>query len=177
MGGLPATGKTSICREVVRRISAVHVRVDTIEQALVDTGLAEHPVGPAGYIVAYALAREQLVQGHVVLAESVNPLTLTRTAWRAVAAAAAVPALEVEVVCTDVVEHRRRAETRRTDVRGLRVPAWQEIIEREYEPWTSEHVVIDTGSTTLDQAVTELVGRITELSEPANVGQPMARPE
>lgn len=162
VGGLPATGKTTICREVARLTRAVHLRVDTIEQALVDAGLGEHPLGVGGYLVAYAVAREQLIQGQVVLAESVNPLPVTRDAWRAVAAAAGAVALEVEVTCSDAVEHRRRAESREIDVPGLARTSWSAIEGRVYEPWTGQHLVIDTATSTLDEAATCLVSAMLE---------------
>ncbi|NEE50673.1 AAA family ATPase, partial [Streptomyces sp. SID8455] len=73
-GGLPGTGKTTLARLLAAHIGAVHLRVDTIEQAIVRSGLARHPVGPAGYTVGYALAEEHLQQGLTVIAESVNPL-------------------------------------------------------------------------------------------------------
>ncbi|MDQ1023172.1 putative kinase [Streptomyces umbrinus] len=63
IGGLPATGKTTLARLLAADIGAVHLRVDTIEQALVRSGLTGHPVGPAGYVVGYALAEEHLRQG------------------------------------------------------------------------------------------------------------------
>jgi predicted kinase len=47
-----------------------------------------------------------------VIAESVNPLPVTRAAWRETAGRAGVPAVEVEVVCSDLAEHRRRAAGR-----------------------------------------------------------------
>jgi predicted kinase len=38
-GGLPATGKTTIARELARQLGAVHVRIDSIEQAIWDSGV------------------------------------------------------------------------------------------------------------------------------------------
>lgn len=63
IGGLPGTGKTTLARLLAARIDAVHLRIDTIEQAIVRSGLAQHPVGPAGYVIGYALADEHLRKG------------------------------------------------------------------------------------------------------------------
>jgi predicted kinase len=142
--GLPATGKTTLARALAQQVDGVHLRVDTIEQAIVRSGSAAHPLGPVGYVVAYALAEEHLSQGLTVIAESVNPLAVTREAWRDVAVRADVPVLEAEIVCSDPVEHRRRAETRVLDIPGLTPPSWDAIVNREYEPWPGEHLVIDT---------------------------------
>lgn len=99
MGGLPGTGKTTLARLLAARIGAVHLRVDTIEQAIVRSGVARHPVGPVGYVVGYALAGQHLRQGLTVIAESVNPLSVTRDAWRGTAVRAGGRVVEVEVVC------------------------------------------------------------------------------
>jgi len=33
-GGLPGTGKTTIARELARQTGAIHLRIDSIEQAI-----------------------------------------------------------------------------------------------------------------------------------------------
>ncbi|MFI7127484.1 AAA family ATPase [Nonomuraea sp. NPDC050153] len=144
IGGLPATGKTTLARLLAARLGAVHVRIDTIEQAIVRSGLARQPLGPAGYVVGYALAGEHLRQGLTVIAESVNPLAVTRDAWREVGVEAGVPVAEVEVVCSDPAEHRHRVASRSVDIPGLRLPDWREVVEREYEPWERGRVLVDT---------------------------------
>ncbi|MGO6670405.1 AAA family ATPase, partial [Rhizobium ruizarguesonis] len=40
-GGLPGSGKTTIARALAERLNAVHVRVDTIEQAIRASGIAD----------------------------------------------------------------------------------------------------------------------------------------
>ena len=62
--------------------------------------------------MAYAVAADNLALGRTVIADCVNPWPLTREAWRAVAGRAGVRVVEVEVVCSDVDEHRRRVESR-----------------------------------------------------------------
>ncbi|GGS62387.1 AAA family ATPase [Streptomyces cinerochromogenes] len=153
MGGLPGTGKTTLARLLAARIGAVHLRVDTIEQAIVRSGAAQRPLGPVGYTVGYALAEEHLRQGLTVIAESVNPLSVTRDAWRDTAVAAGVRVVEVEVVCSDTAEHRRRVTSRSADIPDLPLPDWQQVVDREYEPWDRERVVVDTAGQSPQQSL------------------------
>jgi len=161
LGGLPGSGKTTIAKALASRLAAAHIRVDSIEQALLrsrETGTIE----TAGYAVAWAVAADCLRAGTIVVADSVNPLAVTREAWRAVAADAGRPTLEIEIVCTDRVEHRRRVETRAADIPGHVQPLWSEVVGREYEPWTSANLVIDTASTEVDAAVEAIVARLRD---------------
>ncbi|HEV2547953.1 MAG TPA: AAA family ATPase [Stellaceae bacterium] len=80
-GGLAGTGKTTLARALADADRAVYLRIDTIEQTLRSSGTLAADVGPAGYMVAYALAEANLGLGHVVVADSVNPLRITRQAW------------------------------------------------------------------------------------------------
>jgi predicted kinase len=153
LGGLPGVGKTSLARAVARQIGAAHVRIDTIEMALWQAGAPAGPMDDAGYRVAYAVAADNLRLGRTVIADSVNPLSLTRAAWRAVADDVPVAAVEIEVVCSDAAEHRRRVETRVSDLAGFTPPTWDEVIARVYEPWDREHVVIDTARVSVEQNV------------------------
>src|SRR6202043_703235 len=118
-GGLLGTGKTTLARAFAPQRRATYLRIDTIEQALRSSEMLAGDAGPAGYMVAYALAEANLRLGGIVVADSVNPLAITRDAWRKVAAVAASAIFEIEVVCADTAEHRRRVETRTIDVAGL----------------------------------------------------------
>jgi len=157
-GGLPGAGKTCIARELACQIGAVHLRIDSIEQAIRTSDVVSQPLNDAGYRVAYALASDNLRVGRTVIADSVNPLQLTRDAWIEVANAARVNFIEIEVKCSDTKEHRRRVETRITDIPGLRTPTWGEVISREYHAWDREHIVIDTAGCTVSQNVEVLRG-------------------
>jgi predicted kinase len=160
-GGLPGTGKTTIARAVAERCRSTYLRIDTIEMALWSTNVADD-VGPAGYVIAYALAEANLKLGQIVVADSVNPVTATRTAWRAAAAAASSRILEVEIVCSDAAEHRRRVENRTADIPGLVPPTWAEVVARDYEPWPEPHFVIDTTRLQPAEAVATIIAAIAE---------------
>jgi len=159
--GLPGTGKSAIASELARRLDAVYLRIDSIEQAIRDSGVAAEPLNDAGYRVAYIVAENNLRLGRTVIADSVNPLAITRDAWLAVAGRASARAVEIEVKCSDPVEHRRRVETRTTDIPGLQVPAWHDVLAREYQPWDRDHLVLDTAVNSVGQCV-EMIQAVIE---------------
>jgi predicted kinase len=153
-GGLPATGKTTLARKLARQLGAVYLRIDRIEEAIAPTDVMS--VGEAGYRVGYTVAEDNLRLGRIVVADSVNPLRITRDAWRSAAKRSGVVFIEVLVVCSDPAEHRRRVETRKTDVVGGGLVTWQDVLTREFEPWDREHVVIDTAGQTIEESFAEL---------------------
>ncbi|TSD77379.1 AAA family ATPase [Pseudomonas sp. KBS0710] len=158
--GLPGTGKTTIASELARRINAVYLRIDVIEQALRDANVLTSDVGASGYGVANALALSNLRLGHRVIADCVNPVKESREAWQAVAATAGVELLDIEVVCSDLREHQRRVESRTSDISGLVPPTWQSVLAHEYEAWNTPPLTVDTALMTADQAVNSVMMRI-----------------
>jgi predicted kinase len=112
IGGLPATGKSTIAIALARRTATPYIRVDRIEQAIVAWSPLTHPLGPVGYAIAHELALEQLQLGLDVIVECVNPLAITRDGWMGTAATASAVLIEVEVNCSDEAEHRQRVGTR-----------------------------------------------------------------
>lgn len=156
-GGLPGVGKTTLSQSVARRLGAVYLRVDAVETAMREAGIdlapagsdtsppADRPfLGSAGYAVVQAVAEANLRLGASVVVDAVNPVEAARAGWRALATAAGVPLRVVEAICSDPAEHRRRVEGRSPAPGQGHVPSWQQVVEREYEPWSEPRLTVDT---------------------------------
>jgi predicted kinase len=120
-------------------------------------GLPIADLGGRGYAVARALAGDLLAGGFPVVADAVGPLAATRTAWHDLARAAGVACCDVELVCSDRHEHRRRV----ADIVGHVLPAWRDVEAREFEPWlAAPRVVVDTARLGDDAAVEQVVAAL-----------------
>lgn len=156
--GLPATGKTTLAKALAQKYNAVYLRIDTLEQGLRD--LCHYQVEGEGYRLAYRLAAENLRIGNHVVADSCNPISLTRKEWQEVAMQCGCKYINIEVTCSDQAEHRSRVENRTTDITNLYLPTWQEVEKREYHTWDEEVILIDTACRSIADNVTELYRKI-----------------
>jgi predicted kinase len=167
--GLPGAGKSSLAKELSSRIGATYLRIDRIEQAIVSSSLGIEAVEESGYLAANVLAEDNLRLGLRVIADAVNPIDLARDAWLAVAARVNCPIVEIEVVCSDIDEHRRRVETRVADIAGHKLPTWQAVQQLDYHPWRRDRVIIDTAVRTIAQCVDALQAQISQLEANSSV--------
>lgn len=159
--GLPATGKSTLAQRLAAHLGACYLRIDSIEQALRD--LCAIRVGGEGYRLAYRIARDNLRIGRDVVADSCNPIALTRGEWESVARDAQARTVNIEIVCSDRVEHRQRVETRITDIPGLVLPDWEQVVSREYHAWpalSAAPVTIDTAGQAVDACLARLLQAI-----------------
>ncbi|NML30474.1 AAA family ATPase [Paraburkholderia antibiotica] len=162
--GLPGTGKTTIAQTLARKLAAVYLRIDTLEQVWIDCCNSGEDIGPAGYLIGYAVAKDNLRLGMSVVADSVNALQVTRNAWRNVAHEAGVRIFDIELICSDTEAHRRRVEERWADIPGHKLPTWKSVIERQYDAWDSERLVVDTANVSVEQVVETIIRRLSMLA-------------
>ncbi len=156
--GLPGSGKSTLAQRLATHLSATYLRIDTIEQGLRE--LCAFNVQGEGYRLSYRIAADNLRLGLPVIADSCNPIELTRQEWRQVAKNVQKPFLDIEILCSDTLEHRSRVETRLTEVPGLKLPTWADVVAREYHPWSEQVIRIDTAGSAVDSSFAELVEQI-----------------
>lgn len=156
--GLPGTGKTTLAQFLARRLGAIYLRIDTVEQTLRE--LCGLEVQGEGYRLSYRVAADNLKLGLSVVADSCNPVELTRQEWEAVASNLGARYVNIEVICSAPTEHRHRVEDRVPSVPGLKLPTWQEVQSREYHPWTRERVEVDTSGKSPSASFSGLVAAL-----------------
>ena len=158
LSGLPASGKSTLSMLLAKEYCAVYLRIDTIEQGLRD--LCKFDVRGEGYRLAYRIASDNLKLGHHVVADSCNPIMLTRREWEEIAIQNESIFTNIEAVCSDKEEYRKRIETRKADIKGLKLPTWDEVENREYHSWENERIIVDTANKSIEICFEELNNKI-----------------
>jgi predicted kinase len=156
--GLPASGKSTLAKLLAKEFAAVYLRIDTVEQALRD--LCNIDVQGEGYRLSYRIASDNLQLEKNVVADSCNPINLTRREWEKVAEENHCIFVNIEVFCSDKKEHKSRVETRKSEIKNLKLPTWQEVENREYHAWESEKITIDTAKKSVESSFEELKEKI-----------------
>ncbi|MGS4988325.1 AAA family ATPase [Roseibium sp. RP-7] len=163
--GLPGVGKSTIAKDLSGRLPAFLLRVDAVEAALKRSVLHIHPAEDAGYLALAAIAAGNLELGHNVVADTVNPVAESRQLWRETAQSTGATLLNVEIVCSDEREHRKRVESRETEIDGLTLPRWPEVRSHEFEPWTEPCLQLDSSSLSVGQSVDTITKALTALRQ------------
>jgi predicted kinase len=153
MAGLPASGKSSVARELAWRTGAVWLRIDSMDQAIWASGTAPSDLRDWTYRAAQAVAVDNLKIGRDVIADCVNDSQEAREGWSESGRRSGAEVLWLEIMCSDPAEHRRRVETRTSDIAGLALPDWDAVVKRGYDPWEWDRLIVDTARLPLETCV------------------------
>ena len=160
--GLPGAGKSTLARALALELGAVWLRIDSIEQAIHQSGVLAGSVEDAGYRAAYAVAEDNLRLGRTVIGDCVNDWMLSRNAWRDAGLRAGADVMEIEVLCSDVAEHRRRIEARSMMGVGFGLPSWNAVAGRDYQPWDRDPTRIDTAERSVVECIAIIRKKLVE---------------
>jgi predicted kinase len=149
--GLPGTGKSTIAKHLSSIFKAAYFRIDTIEQGIRD--LFSVNITDEGYKFTHLLCKDNLLLNNNVVADSCNPFELTRREWENVAKTCNSHYINIEMVCKNTEVHKSRIENRKNEVVTLELPTWNDVLHREYHPWTQEHLVIDTSENDIKECI------------------------
>lgn len=184
VGGLIASGKSSVARAAAEALRAAHIEADALRDELlrIEPGQLAHEAAWADNLepgVTDRIYREMLDRAGAALARDERAVVVDgcfarraqRLAARAVAHAQLAPFLFVECRAPrEVIERRLRA---RSAEAGIDASAWIELLERieaRFEPvdelTASEHLVVDSA-----RPLRDAVARITH-----RTGGPRAAP-
>ncbi|MDJ0995035.1 MAG: adenylyl-sulfate kinase [Dinoroseobacter sp.] len=160
-GGRPGSGKSTIALALTRQIGAVLLEIDRIEAPL--QAKLGRDIGPLGYNVAYQAATSNLDLGHIVVADCVNPIAVTRNAWASVAMGCKAVLIQVNVACSDTQEHRRRVEKRLIERPMQGLPDWDSVQARSIDEWPDADITLDTATLAPGAAVAAIVSNLRHL--------------
>lgn len=152
--GLPGVGKTTLSKKLSTYLKAAYLRIDTIEQTLKDT--CNIKVEGEGYDLAYKIAEDNLLLGNSVVSDSCNPINLTRNAWKEIAKNTNSNFKDIEVICSNLDAHKKRAEERLSNIKNLILPTWEQIKNRGYDIWETDRIIIDTYNKSIDDTFEQL---------------------
>ncbi|WP_037588553.1 AAA family ATPase [Stenoxybacter acetivorans] len=157
--GLPGSGKSTLAKNISNVLKAVYLRIDTIEQGLVD--LCNFKVQGEGYRLAHRIIEDNLKIGNSVVSDQCNPWDLTRHEFNNIAIDNNCKYINIEIICSNKIEYKNRIEKRKLNT-------WEDVIKREndpnyylyYKPWEEEHIIIDTANKTIEKCTKELLEKI-----------------
>lgn len=142
LGGRPASGKTSLASHLIRPLETAYIDLATIDAGLGGATLAIDPADDLASMVAFGLARDNLSHGRSVLVECINPTEASLSSWRTVAAQTDQPIMEIEVLCSDEADYRRRVQAR-LDANAYTPAAFEQMASRR-STWSGPRFPIDT---------------------------------
>lgn len=169
ISGLPATGKTTLAAALAQQVEAVHLSVDTVEDALLRCGVEPGwTTGVAAYQAVSAAAQQNLVLGLTVVVDAVNDSEAARQVWRDAAARAGTAARFVLLRPPATSEHQRRLRARERGLEHVPEPSWSQVERRAegYEVWRDPPLEVSA-----DESVEQLVRRLERELPPGRSGR------
>lgn len=147
LSGLPGSGKSAIAVQLARRLKLPVFSVDPIESAIIKAGIERSfETGLAAYLVAEALADEQLKLGNSVIVDAVNAEEEGKDVWRGLARKHGLTLTVLLVIVSDRAVHKQRLESRVKGLHGFSEVTWGMVEAREqvFTAWKEPTLTLDS---------------------------------
>lgn len=151
MAGLPGTGKSTLAESIAKAKNIPLFSVDPIESAILKAGIEKSfETGVAAYLVASAIASEQIKLGSSVIIDAVNAEEEAKDVWRDLAKKHEVQLLVIETFLSDESRHQTRLEARVRNLHGIPEVTWDKVDARKkiYTPWKEPTLRLDSVDST-----------------------------
>lgn len=149
MSGLPGSGKSTIAEQIAEQLKLPVLSVDPIESAIIKSGIAmSFETGLAAYLVAEALADEQLKLGNSVIIDAANVEEEGKGIWRALAAKRGLKPIIIHVFVSDEDLHKKRLESRVRGLHGFSEVKWDKVQARKavFTEWKEPTLKLDSST-------------------------------
>jgi predicted kinase len=150
MSGLPGSGKSVIAEQLAQRLKLPVFSVDPIESAIIRAGIERSfETGLAAYLVAEALADEQLTLGNSVIIDAVNAEEEGKDVWRGLARKHGLALTVLLVMVSDRALHKQRIVSRVRGLHGFKEVTWEMVEAREqvFTAWKEPTLTLDSART------------------------------
>lgn len=147
MSGLPGSGKSRVSEGIAKILEFPIFSVDPIESAIIKSGIKKSfETGYAAYLVAKALASEQLKLGNSVIIDAVNAEEEAKDVWRDLVKEHSLDLIVIECVLADTKLHKERIGSRTRNLHGIPEVTWDRVEARsqKYTPWKEPILMLDS---------------------------------
>ncbi len=141
--GLPGTGKTTLCREILKRLKAHLIRTDVIRKAIFEKPEYTEEEKEFVYEQVLDLTGIYLAKGENVILDATFHSKGTRKRFYSVADRLKVPLEIIEVVCPPGKVRSNMSERSGKD-KSDAGPGVYELVKKQWEPIERDHVIIDS---------------------------------
>ena len=144
MHGEPGSGKSTVAREIGRRLGLVVLDKDLVKDAVMrGLGIDNAAAGPVAYEVFWAIARSVAQQGHSLIFDNPAYWPLVQERSRTIADEEGAAYVMIETVCPDRDALVERLATRQALSSQPTTPYRFDLVDGISEP-SCERLVLDT---------------------------------
>ena len=144
IGGIPATGKTTLAKEISINLGVPFFNKDMLESTLIGKNICSiNELNGIGYTLMERIALSELELGRSVILDCIAPLKRVDKYWNSFKTQ---DIRYIECICSDQKIHRTRLESRKRHIPDWYELTWNDVknITKSYEPCFETKLNLDS---------------------------------